>query len=220
MTRPCVCALEDHDVLEGALHPRQLALHQEALAPGGGRASRSPRHRSPCEPLHRHERPGPTAPPPVFTSDRCQATRPRRCSARWTRAGWNAAFSTGMRDDTGCSRRTRRCRAPQSPAPARCGSRCGSPPAPPRPTRRCSGEKWWKWPCRIVAPGRTRRLAQRVVDMLGIARLVGAPEVDDQMRAGKFHAVTTRRSNPWPRSPRLQSSGLRSGATPRPSPVG
>ena len=84
------------------------------------------------------------------------------------------------------------------------------------------GVKWWKWLCRIVAPGHYGRLAQRVVDHAGIVTVAGAPEIHEKMRAGKFHAVLLDEiilSSSSTSAKGLQLSGSRSG-NPRPSPVG
>ena len=52
-----------------------------------------------------------------------------------------------------------------------------------------SGPKWWKWLCRIVAPAASAASRSDAVDQLGIGQVAGTPQIHQQMRAGKLHAV-------------------------------
>ena len=116
------------------------------------------------------------------------AIRPRRCSSRLTARGLNAAFSAGS-PSYGLQ-------APHMKMSIAAKSRSGhvwmemwlsastsTPLTPP------FGEKWWKCPCKIVAPAASAASRSARSICVRIAKVGCAPQIDQQMHAGELHAI-------------------------------
>ena len=178
-------ALEDHDVLEVALHPRQFALHQEALAPVGiqrlvdpaiGRHRRSPNRTAriivsgpPNTPRRSADQPAPL----LGQQDRLRREHLLQHRQRMVRIA-RAAHEDVHRGEVALRPSVDRdvaFRQHQHAADAAIGAEVVEVAVQDR---------------RVGCFG---RITQRTVDQLRIGQVGGAPQIQQQMRAGELHAV-------------------------------
>ncbi len=186
--------LDDRDILEGAARTRQRAHDPEALTPIGIQRSRSPTPRPPSAQK--------AAPLLAQLHRRRTERRPQDGDRRYGSQAPHMKMSIAAKSRSG-----------HVWIEMWLSASTTTPDTPP------SGEKWWKWLCRIVAPAASAasRNARSIWSGSHKLRRPRDPPGDASRR---ISGRPSRRNSPSaPRRRRRPSPGSRSDH-PRPSPVG